>query len=111
MFNPYQQQYPQFNNPYMQRPNELQFVNGLESAQAYSMPPNSKQILMDSNQARFYLKQTDASGMSSIKAYDFHEVQDNPTPEYVTREEFEELKGMLNHEPITSKQSEQTKSE
>lgn len=39
------------------------------------MPPNSKTILMDSNMARFSMKQTDASGMSTIKAYDFQEAK------------------------------------
>lgn len=97
--------------PYMQRPSDLQFVNGRESAEAYVMPPNSKQILMDSNQARFYLKQTDASGMAIIKAYDFQEVVPAPPQQYVTREEFEELKGMLNHEPITPKHAEPAKHE
>lgn len=104
-FQQFQQSFPQYNNPYLQRPNEIQFVNGIESAQAYTMPPNSKQILMDSNQSRFYLKQTDASGMASIKAYDFCEAQTNQSQDYVTRQEFEELKGMLTHESTAPKQS------
>lgn len=42
------------------RPNDIQFVNGRESAEMYQMAPNSKAILMDSGMARFYIKETDA---------------------------------------------------
>jgi len=78
----YQQQF------YQQR-DDLKFVNGVESAMAYQMPPNSKVLLMDQGMPRFYIKQTDASGMPSIKAYDFSEVEEERT-EYMTRSEFEE---------------------
>lgn len=102
-FNSYNPQFQQFNAQMaqqrlaqmqpMQQPNELQFVNGIESAQMYQMPPNSKQILMDSNRARFYLKETDASGMAKVTAYDFAEAKDDsPQTGYVTRAEFEELR-------------------
>lgn len=102
-FNSYNPQFQQFNAQMaqqrlsqmqpMQQPNELQFVNGIESAQMYQMPPNSKQILMDSNRARFYLKETDASGMARVTAYDFAEAKDDsPQTDYVTRAEFEELR-------------------
>lgn len=102
-FNPYNPQFQQIQAQMAQQrlgqmqpmPNELQFVNGIESAQMYQMPPNSKQILMDSNRARFYLKETDASGMAKVTAYDFAEAKDDaPLNDYVTRSEFEELRSM-----------------
>jgi hypothetical protein len=99
-FFPYQQ-------PYYQPRNDIQFVNGLESAQAYQMQPNSKQILMDSNQARFYLVQTDAAGMKSVKSYDFQESEQPKqlsVNDYVTREEFEQLKASIN-ESVTKKRT------
>ena len=65
-------------------------VNGPESASAYQMPPNSRQILMDKNIARFYLVETDATGMKTMKAYDFEEAREPSQPEYLTRREFEE---------------------
>lgn len=86
-------QMPQAPNPYaptMQPQSELQFVNGRESADMYQMPPNSKVILMDSGMARFYLKETDASGMARVTAYDFTPASDAPTEQYVTRAEFDE---------------------
>lgn len=89
---------PQFSQNIYARPSDLQFVNGIESAQAYQMAPNSKQILMDANKARFYLVATDAAGMKSVKAYDFTEVNDKPQVEYVTREEFEKLKECIKNE-------------
>lgn len=77
---------------------DIQFVNGKSSAEVYVMPPNSRVILMDSEKARFYLKETDASGLSKITSYDFTEVveQDTATTDYITRQEFEEWKAMLN---------------
>ncbi len=92
---------------YQQPRDELKFVNGIESAMAYQMPPNSKVLLMDQNIARFYLKQTDASGMASVKAYDFVEAAESKQ-EFLTREEFEER--MSYYESLIPKQSSKAKS-
>lgn len=89
--------YAQINQPQ----SELQFVNGRESADMYQMPPNSKAILMDSTMARFYLKETDASGMARVTAYDFTPASDAPTEQYVTREEFDAWRAK--YEPTASK--------
>ena len=81
----------------------IQYVNGRQSAEGYPMSPNSSVILMDSNAARFYLKQTDASGMATIKSYDFTETEEEKPAEYVTKAEFEsfkeKMKGVNRHEP------------
>lgn len=100
-----QQQLAQQRLMQMQPQSELQFVNGLESAQMYQMPPNSKQILMDSNRARFYLKETDASGMARVTAYDFAEAKDEQPQQkdYVTRAEFDDLRSK--YESIAEKLS------
>ena len=47
---------------------------------------------MDSTMPRFYIKQTDASGMATVTAYDFTAASEKPADEYVTRAEFEEWK-------------------
>ena len=73
----------------------IQYVNGRQSADSYPMTPNSSVILMDSSLPRFYLKQTDASGMATIKAYDFKEVEEDKPTEYVTKSEFETFKAKL----------------
>lgn len=74
---------------------QIQYVNGKNSAEAYQMPINSSVILMDSNLPRFYLKQTDASGTVTLKAYDFKEAEDEKPVEYVTKQEFEKFKATM----------------
>ena len=70
----------------------IQYVNGRQSAEGYPLTANSSVILMDSSMPRFYVKQTDASGMSTLKAYDFTEVEEEKPAEYVTKSEFEKFK-------------------
>lgn len=82
-------------NPYAQpnmQQNQVQFVNGPESVDAYPLGPNESVILMDRNRPRFYFKQADAAGVASSTAYDFSVANDAPADEYVTRKEFEEWK-------------------
>ena len=86
---PYQQIYTP------QQTQNIQYVNGRQSAESYQMPSNSSVILMDSNMARFYMKQTDASGMATIREYDFKEVEKEKPAEYVTKSEFETFKAEL----------------
>lgn len=73
----------------------IQYVNGKQSAESYQMPANSSVILMDSNTNKFYLKQTDASGIATIRTYDFRESKDDKPAEYVTKSEFEQFKAKL----------------
>lgn len=91
-FNPYMQ------NPEPSRSNDIQYVNGLESAKAFPMGTNSSVILMDSGEPKFYLKKTDASGFADIKTYVFSEYQETPPQEnYVLKTEFYELKEQMNN--------------
>ena len=95
--------FPYQPTPLLQQPQTIQYVNGKQSAEAYQMPVNSSVILMDSNQARFYMKQTDASGVATIKAYDFTESEEDKPKEYVTKQEFEAFKAKMKggrHEPV-----------
>ena len=73
----------------------VQYVNGRQSVDSYPMSPNSSVILMDSNLPRFYLKQTDASGLATVKSYDFKETEEEKPTEYVTKAEFEKFKSNL----------------
>ena len=80
-----------------QQQSQIEYVNGVESAKAYQLAPNNSKLLMDSTMARFYIKQADASGFCTIKAFDFMEVQEGaPSTEYVSRGEFDELRGQIN---------------
>ena len=73
-------------------------VTGLEGAKAYPMPPNSVAALFDADRDVMYIKRTDAGGYPTIQAYQFSPVQEaapSAQPEYVTRQEFDELKEMI----------------
>ena len=88
--------YPFQNTPYLaQQAQNIQYVNGKQSAESYQLPANSSVVLMDSNCARFYVKKTDASGLSTIKAYDFKEVEEEKPQEYVTKAEFDKFKASM----------------
>lgn len=78
-----------------QQTQSIQYVNGRQSAESYQMGANSSVILMDSTRARFYLKQTDASGIATLKAYDFKEAEADKPAEYVTKSEFEAFKAAM----------------
>lgn len=73
-------------------------VTGLEGAKAYPMAPNSVAALFDADRDVMYIKRTDAGGYPTIAAYEFKPLQEAaPTqqPEYVTRQEFDQLKEMI----------------
>ena len=105
--NPYPMQYQQpqaparqYYTPMAQIPQQqtqagLIQVTGLEGAKAYPLAPNAEVALFDAGRDVFYVKRTDAGGYPTISAYQFAPLQEAaPTeqPEYVTRQEFNELK-------------------
>lgn len=78
----------------------ITWVQGIEGAKAYQLPPNSNAQLMDSeNDGIFYLKTCDGAGMCSLRTFRFEEataverntVQQPDMSQYVTREELKEL--------------------
>lgn len=94
--------YPQNMQQNIQSQNNLLKVQGYEGAKSFQMAPNSTIALFDANDDIFYVKVSDAGGFSSIKAYRFTPIEDNALKnnsvmlqDYVTRAEFEELKGMI----------------
>ena len=89
------------------QPNTLLRVNGIEGAKAFPAQPSQTMALFDSNEDLFYIKTTDAGGFATIKTYSFKEVDSVPTPtvDYVTRQEFEELKEAINGKFSVRKQS------
>ena len=69
-------------------------------------PLGSRVLLMDASEPRFYVKETDFNNVSTLKAYEFHEVTDTPKrSDYITRAEFEEWKA--NHEPAVQPEADQ----
>lgn len=93
-----QQQQPQ-----QQNQNSLIWVQGEAGAKSYMVANGNSVLLMDSESQTFYLKSADASGMPSMRIFDYHEreaqkpqpmqAQDNKN--YVTREEFNALAARL----------------
>lgn len=77
----------------------LIWVQGEAGAKSYLVAPNTTVQLWDSESQSIYLKSADASGMPSIKTLEYTIKNDN-TPlqatlieeEYISREEFEDLK-------------------
>lgn len=98
MYNP-AMQFP-YQNPYRPQPsNDIQgvkFVDGVEGAKACMVPMGAKALLMDQSTQRFFIKDVDYNGIATLKVYEFHELSnETPTNQYVTRQEFEELKAAL----------------
>ena len=105
--NPYQMQFQQpqaparsYYQPMATIPQQtgLIQVTGMEGAKAYPLAPNSVAALFDADRDVMYIKRTDAGGYPTIAAYEFKPLQEtapSAQPEYVTREEFNELKEMI----------------
>lgn len=97
---------PSYTNQYQPQSNlnNIIWVQGESGAKAFQLPANSNIILMDNDEAKFYIKSTDAVGMTTMRTFEFIETTNdkpntpaNPKEEYVTRKEFEELKGMIEY--------------
>ena len=119
---PYGQQNPYFNNPYanvqnnqqnfkqqqpqmqspqptMQMQSNIEYVNGIEGAKAFILPPNTQKLLLDSDNAFFYIKTTDMQGKPTVKRFRYVDVdaeQDKPREEtpkqkYATLEQLGQL--------------------
>lgn len=76
------------------------WVQGEAGAKSYMVAPGSSVMLMDSERSTFYIKTADASGMPSMRVFDYAERTaqpqqaqnaQQPMAEYVTRGEFEAL--------------------
>lgn len=76
----------------------LLWVQGEAGAKSYLVANGSSVLLMDSERQCFYIKSCDASGMPSMRVFDYQErkpaqipTEQQPTAEYVTREDFNAL--------------------
>lgn len=79
-YNPYQAQYlsqmqmPQMTPVQQPQQNGLIWVQGEAGAKSYLVAPNSTVLLMDSENQRFYLKSSDASGMPlPLRVFEYSE--------------------------------------
>lgn len=71
-FNPYGQYQPQ-----QRQTNTYAFVNGIEGAKSFIVPPNQTVLLMDSEQAVCYMKQSNGLGQGSLRYFKLVEVSES----------------------------------
>lgn len=73
---PYQQQQPQMQNPQptMQMQSNIEYVNGIEGAKAFILPPNTQKLLLDSDNPFFYIKTTDLQGKPTVRRFKYIDV-------------------------------------
>ena len=112
-FNPYMQmpygtslsQYPQRTmwpqTAAQGSPRQLVRVSGMDGARAYQMAPNEVVALFDEGDDILSVKSTAGAGFPTIRRFRFREEADAapaapvPAADYVTRAEFDELKGLV----------------
>lgn len=97
----YQTQLDQLRGMQAQQPQQpavnqgLLWVQGEAGAKSYLVAPNSTVLLMDSEAQRFYLKSVDASGMPTMRTFEYTEVGQKPaqpvTDDFATRRELSDL--------------------
>lgn len=79
-------------------PTGLNWVQGEAGAKSWFVAPGSTVLLMDAESMRFYLKTADASGVPSMRTFEYNEVgaikPQEPTsaPQYVTVDEFNQFR-------------------
>ena len=131
-YQPYQPYYGQANYQpinYQQQPQQqgnnssITWVQGETGAKSYLVGAGQSALLMDSEQSRFYIKSTDASGMPlPLRVFEYSEVTTQNeaatpktvAPEYVSRSEFDAFKEnvskILNQKPSNTKKVSEDKS-
>lgn len=67
-------------------------VNGRAGIDHIIVPAGHRVLLMDADDAVFYVKETDTRGLSVVQAYTFAEQVADPAPTYVTQAQFDELR-------------------
>lgn len=77
----------------------IEYVNGIEGAKAFILPPNTQKLLLDSDNAFFYIKTTDMQGKPTVKRFRYIDVeaeqqaqmQKQEQPLYVTIQQYQEV--------------------
>lgn len=75
-------------------------VHGRAGVDQIIVPAGHRVLLMDADDAVFYVKETDMRGLSVVQAYKFVEQTADPAPAYVTQDQFDELKA--NYESLVA---------
>lgn len=110
-YNSYQAAYsppPTFSPPPLQPDSPIIWVQGIAGAKAYPVQNNKMVVLFDSEDKRFFIKSTDASGIPQpLRVFDYTESSENKqdapivdTSAFITREEFNEAINSLKQSSI-----------
>lgn len=83
-----------------QQGSSLLWVQGEAGARGYLVAPGQTIMLLDSERPTFYIKSSDASGVPSMRIFDYTERTAQAAPaqdaqQYATRAEVEELRAQL----------------
>jgi hypothetical protein len=92
----------------MQMQSNIEYVNGIEGAKAFMLPPNAQKLLLVSDNPFFYIKTTDQQGKPVVKRFKYIDIdaeqqaqqkdtqpQAQPNPLYVTLEQYQNLMDMV----------------
>lgn len=79
-------------------------VNTMEDVERVTVQPNSKAWIMLANEPVFVLKTADGMGLTTTDAYRFEKVSGDKKPEYVTREEFNNLINSIKKDAFVGKE-------
>ncbi|SET06352.1 hypothetical protein SAMN02910413_1703 [Pseudobutyrivibrio sp. C4] len=93
MINHFQQKAPNVFTP----ATNITYVQGETGAKGYPLANGYTMLLMDSEAQKFYIKQTDATGIPTMKKFKFEEIVD-PEPEkveYVTKSDFVDFENRI----------------
>lgn len=95
---------PQQPQSMMPQNNGIIWVQGEVGAKAYQVAPNTTTVLFDSENDLLYIKISDNIGMCQLRTFHLNEITGNTqqsavapvlSPDFVNRNEFEELKAEL----------------
>lgn len=99
MYNYGQFPYQQFS---LSSPVEIPHVNGLNGANAYTLPANSSILLLDDNSPLVYLVKTDSACYKTVTPYSISEYKPAPPVDVGSLlERVEAIEKRLNSEPDT----------
>lgn len=81
-------------------PLHIDYVQGIEGAREFQnkMPPSSSAVIMDKDEATFYVVSKDANGTAAPIAFAHFELQTEsaPTvPQYLTKQDFDDFRAEL----------------
>ena len=109
---------PMPSQPMQQQSSQIIWVSGEAGAKSYLVAPGNTVMLLDAENSVFYLKSADASGMPlPLRIFDYKErtttaqqafggsvtAESVNLDNFVTREEFDELKASIASQPASKK--------